>query len=89
MLDLYFFLKTFILTIALILVLQMKIGNRSLEDRAVMAFKSSVIEEPLTAVAEGGAKLIRTTVKKIQDRIDGKKPEEKKSSGFRFNWSSQ
>lgn len=95
MMDIYFFLKTLILTLALIIVLQLKVGEHTLEDRAVSVFKSSIVEEPLTKIAQGGALLVRRAVFLIQEKINGgeeKKESEtspKKKSGFKFIWDSQ
>lgn len=95
MMDLYFFLKTIILTVALVIVLQVKVGERTLEDQAVNAFRSSIIEEPLTNVAKGGAQIVRRVVLLTQEKINGTKDEKenqtssKKKSGFRFSWDSQ
>ena len=94
MMDFYFFLKTLTLTLAFIILMQIKIGNKSLEDQALMVFRSSVIEEPLTKIAHGGVKMARDAVKAIQDKINGSpsaREEENKNqkrSGFKFNWNS-
>lgn len=96
MMDFYFFLKTLILTVALVVVLQVKIGEETLEDQAVMVFRSSIVEEPIRKVAQGGAKLVRNVVKLTQEKINGAgssekeaEPTSKKKSGFRLNWDSQ
>lgn len=95
MMDIYFFLKTLILTVALVIVLQVKIGEQTLEDQAVTVFRSSVVEEPLRKVAEGGAKFARKVVLLTQEKINGDKSKKEKEtssekkSGFRFNWDSQ
>lgn len=97
MMDLYFFLKTLLLTLALVLVLQMKVvGDQTLEDQAMMVFHSSVVEQSLSKVAQGGAKIARNLINFAQEKINGKKDEkknqtsqEKKKSGFRFIWDSK
>ena len=95
MMDFYFFLKTMALTLAVVILMQIKIGNKSLEDQALMFFRSSMVEEPLTKMAHGGVKMARDAVKAIQDKINGtssseqeEKANQKRSSGFRFNWNS-
>ncbi len=95
MMDLYFFLKTLILTIALVVLLQIKVGEQTIENQAVALFRSSAIEAPLVGVVQGGAKLTREAITYIQEKVNGKdeKAKEKsspqKKSGFKFNWDSQ
>lgn len=93
MMDFYFFLKTLALTMAVVILMQIKVGGKSLEDQALMFFRSSMIEEPLTKMAHGGVKMARDAVKAIQDKINGassarEENTEQKRSGFRFNWNS-
>jgi|FLYM01.1.fsa_nt_gi hypothetical protein len=92
MMDLYFFVKTFILTVALVVLLQLKIGSHSLEEQATMLFRGSLIATPLNAIAQGGAQFTRDMISGIQEKIDGPKknqPKEAskaKASGFKFSW---
>lgn len=95
MMDLYFFFKTLILTIALVVVLQIKIGDQTIENQAVSLFRSSGMEAPLLDIAQGGASLARGAISYVQEKVNGKSEKAKdksateKKSGFRFNWDSQ
>ena len=90
MIDFLFFVKTFCLTIALVLAMQVEVGNKTIENHAMSWMQSSMIVTPLNTVARGGAKLARDLtgyvsgkVKNNTKNVDNKK-EEKKSSSFRW-----
>lgn len=88
--EFVFFLKLFGLTIALVLVMQIQVGEVSLEDHAMSFVQSSSITSPLNAVAHGGAKMFRDASSRIHAAIVHKpqkyKKEEAKASSFRWDW---
>lgn len=91
MMDLFFFLKTLMVTALVILALQLQVGQRSLEQHAMMFVNSSSFTAPLNQAAKGGAKLIRESVAAIHSKIsskESKNPNEEKRSRFRFSWDS-
>ncbi|MCB0408057.1 MAG: hypothetical protein KDD34_07635 [Bdellovibrionales bacterium] len=54
--------KSIAVTILIVLLLQIKIGNDTVEDQAVFWFRSSSIVQPIQTVVDGGVKLIRNTL---------------------------
>ena len=54
--------KTLAFTVVIVLLLQVKVGNDTLEDRAVFWFRSSPLIEPIQTVVDGGARLVRNTI---------------------------
>lgn len=59
MMDVLFFLKTLALTIVFVLLLQIKIGEKSIETHAHDFVQTSSLVEPLNQAAFGAAQLIR------------------------------
>lgn len=57
--ELLFFLKTFAIGLAVILLMQLKVGENTVEAHAMTFVHSSTVVEPLRAVANGGAKLLQ------------------------------
>lgn len=83
MMDIVFFLKTFLLTIAIVLVMQIQVGEKSIETHAMNFVQSSVVVAPLNGVAKGAAKMARDLTQTISisvHRNSKKKKEEKTSS---------
>lgn len=95
MMDFMFFLKTFLLTMVVVLLLQIPIGEQSIEDHAVGWAQNSALISPFETVAKGGSKLIQDLTRQISTAIHhnvskGKKDEApKKSSSFRWSHSSK
>lgn len=69
MMDFLFFVKTFILTIAVVLAMQIHIGSTSIENHAMSFVQNSALVAPLNSVAYGGAKFIRNMTQSIYARI--------------------
>lgn len=67
--ELFFCLKTFVLTIAIVIVMQVQVGERTLENHALSWVQTSPIVSPLNSVARGGAKVIREMMDKTQERF--------------------
>lgn len=83
MMDILFFVKTFLLTIAIVLVMQIQVGEKSLETHAMSFVQSSAVVAPLNGVAKGAAKMVRDLTETISisvHRNSKKKKEEKVSS---------
>ena len=55
-------IKSIAVTILIVLLLQIKIGNDTIEDQAVFWFHSSSLVQPMQTVVDGGVKLIRNTL---------------------------
>ncbi len=58
MMNILFFVKTVIMTIALVLVLQIRVGEQSLEAHSIDWVQSSSVIAPLNSMAHGAAKFI-------------------------------
>jgi hypothetical protein len=69
MMDIFFFLKTLALTLIVVLLMQIQIGGKTIETRAVGWIQSSMIVSPLQEVAQGGAKLARDLTHKVAQKI--------------------
>ncbi len=62
MMDLFFFLKTLLLTVLLILFLQIKVGSKTLENHTLEFVQSSSIVSPINQAAFGASQLVRDVV---------------------------
>lgn len=88
--EFFFFMKLFLLTIALVLVMQIQVGERSLESHAMGWVQTSALVQPLNSIAVGGAKVIKDLTAKISGSVSqnsGKKKKEEKKSSSSFRWS--
>ena len=79
MIDLYFFLKCLVMTVVLILLLQIKIGDRTLEDKALIYFRGSEFSEPLDKIAKGGAKVVQSSLRSLKSKIKSGLSDEEES----------
>ncbi|MCB0349167.1 MAG: hypothetical protein KDD37_10035 [Bdellovibrionales bacterium] len=76
--NLLFVIKTFVLSLLLILVLQVKWGEKSIDDLVYFEMKSSTILSPINEVASGGALWVKNTFRgfssmftdKLKNQID-------------------
>jgi hypothetical protein len=92
--DFLFFIKAFLLTLVLVLLLQIRIGEQTVEAHTMGWVQSSVVVTPLNHAAQGAAKIVRdlTTAlyngvrghEKKDDRDRKDKKEERRSS---FRWT--
>ena len=64
------FLQTLIFTLFVIVVLQIKIGDSTLEQKTIRWYRTSEIAAPLQGVAEGGARLVRDLVNTAADSLN-------------------
>lgn len=92
MMDFLFFIKTFILTVAIVLVMQIQVGDRTLETHAMSWVQSSAVVAPLHGVARGAARVIHDisdqTHEFIHNNISKNKKEDarvKRESSFRWS----
>src|SRR5690606_34334297 len=96
MMDLMFFIKTLVLTLLVVMLLQIEVGGKSLETQAMSFMHDSQVTRPLNDVASGAAELVRDLAKKISSGINSNaekakpKVEEAKRSTFRWvhEWRS-
>jgi hypothetical protein len=84
MMDVLFFVKTFLLTIAIVLLMQIHVGERSLESHAMSWVQSSAVVAPLNGVAKGAAKMVRDLTQTISISVtrNSKKKKDAKSSSL-------
>ena len=95
MMDIFFFIKTFILTIAIVLVMQVQVGDRSIETQAMSWVHSSGVGSPLGDVARGASRMTHDLSRKItgliSNHVEKDKKEDKRikrESSFRWLHSS-
>lgn len=69
MMDLMFFVKSFILTIAIVLLMQIRVGSGTIETHAMNFVQSSMIVSPLNTVAKGAAKLVRDVTQTVSAQV--------------------
>ena len=65
MFTLISFARTLVFTLVVVILLQVKIGEFTLEQRAIDWYRSSSVTQPVQQVADGGAKIVRDAVNKI------------------------
>lgn len=70
--DLLFFLKVIFITALVVVLMQIRIGKNTLEERATLWAQDSIVMEPLNQVAAGGVIFIRETWKKLTSGINTK-----------------
>jgi hypothetical protein len=73
-----FFVKTFAITIAIVLVMQIQVGERSLEGHAMTWVQSSAITGPLNGVKRGAAKMAHDLSHRISETIHNNVSKNKK-----------
>ena len=77
MTDIYFFLKTMALTIAIVLVMQIEVGTRTLEGHAMSWVQSSAVVAPLKTVARGASKLVKDSFASVTNSLKSKDEKKK------------
>lgn len=63
-------LKSLAFTLLIVLLLQVKVGNDTLEDRAVFWFRSSPLVQPMQKVVDGGVKVLQQSFGKLTGLFD-------------------
>lgn len=69
MMDFLFFIKTFVLTIAVVLFMQIEIGSKSIESHAMGWVQSSAVVAPLHEVARGGSRVVQDFIRKVSSSV--------------------
>jgi hypothetical protein len=65
MIDFMFFVKTVLLTVALVLLLQIQVDDHTIEAHALGWVQSSTIAKPMNLAAHGAAKMINDLAEKV------------------------
>lgn len=90
--DFLFFIKTLFLTVALVLIMQIRVGDHTIEAHALSWVKTSAVVSPLNHVARGGAKLLRDLTQRLSNGMnspDKKEKTQEAPSNFRWGfWTS-
>lgn len=81
MTEIKFVGKTLLLTIVIVVILQIQMGDRTLESRAIQFVQSSQVVEPLNAAARGAVKAVRDLTATIKRKITGSS-ENPKNRGY-------
>lgn len=68
--ELFFCVKTFVLTVAIVLAMQIEIGERTIESHAMIWMHTSAVTAPLNSVARGAAKMFDDLKLKIRRETD-------------------
>lgn len=94
MMDLYFFIKTLVLTFVFVLFLQIKIGNFTIEQRTQTLIQTSGIVMPFQEAAEGGTQMIQDFFSHLSARLHGQHLQKKKeastgASSFHWIWQKK
>ncbi|NJL24369.1 MAG: hypothetical protein HC902_03800 [Calothrix sp. SM1_5_4] len=91
MIDFMFFVKTFFLTVAVVLLMQIQVGDRTIETHAIGWIQNSALVSPLNTAAQGGAKMFKDLIARISGGVEknvAKNKKEEKSSSSSFRWGS-
>jgi len=72
MMDFLFFIKTCALTLLLVVIMQVRVGDQSLEQTAQSWVRSSWIAGPVNLAAQGGAKLVRDGSARVMRAVQGR-----------------
>lgn len=94
MLDFFFFLKTMLLTLVVVLLLQFEVGNKTVETHVHDWMVGSVATGFIGNAAHGGANFLKDAsfkvTKKIKEHMGAKaKKETSETKASRFQWGWQ
>ena len=67
--EIFFILKSLVITILLIMAMQIKVGNRTIEASCFHWLHESKVAAYIQDVADGGALLLQNTIKQVGDHI--------------------
>jgi hypothetical protein len=87
--DVTFFLKLVGLTIVVVVLSQIHVGDRSVEAHAMNWVQDSAMAQPLNGVANGAARMIRDVTGKVHSAIErtrGKRKNGDKKPSRAFQW---
>lgn len=71
MADLFFVVKAFLFTLALVVVLQIRIGEETIEERSHEFIQNSAIHRTLGKVALGAVTVLKDGVDNVQEWVAG------------------
>jgi hypothetical protein len=81
MMDFLFFVKTLILTLAIVMVMQIQVGQKSLETHAMSFVQSSTVAAPLHGIARGAAQVVHDLSHSVTGFIHHNVNKNKKEDG--------
>jgi hypothetical protein len=87
--DVTFFLKLLGLTLVVVLLTQIRVGDRSVEAAAMTWVQTSAIAQPIGGVANGAARVVRDVAGKIHEAVEsrrGKHRDGDKKPSRAFRW---
>ncbi len=88
--EFFFFVKSLVLTLVMVLVMQIQVGERTLESHAMGWVQTSALVAPIQSAAHGGAKMLRDGIAKLEAAISQRrgqnKKEEAKKPASPFRW---
>ena len=87
--DVTYFFKLLGLTIVVVVLSQIHVGDRSVEAHAMGWVQESAVAQPLNGVANGAARMLRDATGKIHAAIDrnrGKRKNGDKKPSRAFQW---
>lgn len=92
MIDIMYFVKTLAITVAIVLVMQLQVGNHSIENHTLSFVQSSVMTTPLHSVARGAAKVTHDISHEVANLIHhnvnkNKKDDSRLKSESPFPWN--
>ncbi len=70
--EIFFILKTMVLTAVLVVVLQIRVENQSLEDKATEYLQSTTVLAPLQETADGALKVVKKFWKTAMGSMNSK-----------------
>lgn len=65
-----FFIKSLLFTFLLVILLQIRVGDFTLEERATLWAQKSVLIQPLELVAQGATKVVRDSWRRVTGNIN-------------------
>ena len=70
--EMFFIAKSLVITVVVIVVMQVKVGETTIEQKTLHWIESSPVVLPVQEVALGGVKVVRETWKKIFGNLNNK-----------------
>ncbi|MCB9025633.1 MAG: hypothetical protein H6625_04905 [Bdellovibrionaceae bacterium] len=70
--EIFFILKSFILTILIVIFMQVKVGETTIEEKTLLWIESSTIISPIQKIVDGGVKVVKETWKTAFGNLNSK-----------------
>ena len=70
--EIFFILKSFFLTLVVIIIMQVKVGENTIEEKTLQWIESSPMVSPLQEVASGGVKVVQQAWKAVFGSLNSK-----------------